>query len=123
MSAHKADLPPIPVGGWRLQAVCTTHVNEMLWDERVDGETDDERVERHAVAKSICYLRCPVREQCGNSVDVKYDEGIRGGHRLPPLHGQLTPAEVEMSRLLRKGWPLDQAARAADRLAGDSKAS
>lgn len=123
MSAHKADLPPIPMGGWRLQSACTARVNEMLWDERVDGETDEQRAERHTVARSICDLRCPVREQCGNAVDLKYDEGIRGGHRLPPLHAQLTPSETELTRLLRKGWPLDQAAQAVERRFGVEKAS
>lgn len=108
MSA-RIDLPLIPLGGWRTKAACTERVTEMLWDDRVEHESDKQRLERHRQAKEIC-LGCTVRTKCSDEADWSTDEGIRGGHKLPSLDSQRTPAESEMLRLLRKGWSLDQAA-------------
>jgi hypothetical protein len=110
MSAYRVDLPFIPLGGWRTQAACTRRVNEMLWDDHVEGETPKQREARHTEAKSICNTLCPVRAQCSAEVNWKVDEGIRGGHKLPTLNTHRTWAEDQMLRLLRKGCTLDEAA-------------
>lgn len=124
MSAYRRDLPLIPVGGWRTKAACTDRVGEMLWDDRLDHETDKQRDARHVKAKTVCRTECPVRVKCAEEADWRIDEGIRGGHKLPTLWGQRTPADDELSRLLRKGVPLDQAAyRAARQPVGDEQAS
>lgn len=120
---HRKDLPLIGVGGWRTQAACTERVREMLWDDRLEGESDDHRDERHGKAMAVCNRVCTVREQCGDGVDPKIDEGVRGGHRLPTLHAIHTAAESELLRLLGRGFPLDQAARGAQRVQSREKAS
>lgn len=123
MSHSRIDLPLIPLDSWRARAVCTERLKEQLWDDRVEGETDAQRDARHGRGMAVCNVSCPVREECGDSVDVKYDEGVRGGHLLPSLHAQHTPEESELLRLLQKGWPLDDAARASRRHRRASKAS
>jgi len=123
-AGRRVQLPLIRVGGWRSRAACTERVAERLWDDRLDDpETDKQRDQRHTQAKAVCNLQCPVRQQCSDEVNVKVDEGIRGGHLLPPLHGQHTPEEAKLHELLRKGWPLDQAAPAVARLFSGEKAS
>lgn len=122
MSAYRADLPFIPLESWRGRAACLGR-KDLLWDDRVEGETDPQRDARHVKAEAVCHLSCPVREECGDSVDPKYDDGVRGGHLLPTLHALHTDEEAELVRLLRKGWPLDQAVVGASRHARRSKAS
>lgn len=56
-----------------------------LWDATVDGESDAERVRRQAAGLRFCG-RCPVRSECLASVDLRHDDGIRGGHVLPTIH-------------------------------------
>lgn len=75
---HRVDLPLIRTGGWRVQAACVEKVNDRLWDDRVDGEKDVHREQRHRRAKAIC-ARCPVRNECLADVDWDVDAGIRGG--------------------------------------------
>lgn len=113
MSAYRRDLPLIPLGGWRAQAACPERMSEMLWDDQVEGESEAQRRERHRQAKAICNNVCPVREQCSEAVDWRIDDGVRGGHVLPPLWSTHSMREAEMARLLRKGLPLDLAARAS----------
>lgn len=123
MSAYRRNLPLIPVGGWRTKAACTARVQEMLWDDRVDGESDEQREERHTKGKDVCRNECPVREKCAAEADWRTDEGIRGGHKLPTLGIQHTAEEAELASLLRRGIPLDQAAGLARLRAGAEKAS
>lgn len=123
MSAHRVDLPLIPLEGWRAKAACPPRMKEMLWDDRVDDETDAQRDVRHGKAMDVCNRECLVREECGDKVDVKHDDGVRGGHLLPSLWAQHTPEESKLLELLRKGWTLDQAVRASRRLRRASKAS
>lgn len=59
-------------------------VAEPLWDAAVDGETDDERTARHLRALVIC-RHCPIRRECAADVDVRHDDGIRGGMVLPTI--------------------------------------
>lgn len=115
MSAYRRRLPLIPLGGWRAKAACTARVKEMLWDDRVDGETDGQRDARHAQAQAVCNHDCPVRARCSDEVNWRIDEGVRGGHLLPALNGQHTEEEEFLLSLLQKGWPLDQAVRAQER--------
>lgn len=113
--AQIRDLPLIPRDSWRDRAACTPRFAERLWDDRLDGETDAQRLERHRQAKLVCNTECPVREECANDTDWETDEGIRGGHKLPSLDSQRSASEAEMLRLLRKGYTLDQAARRTPR--------
>ena len=115
MSAYRRNLPLIPVGGWRARAACAERVQEVLWDDRVDGETDEQRDARHAKGKAVCRTECPVRARCAAEADWKIDEGIRGGHKLPTLGIQHTGEEEELLRLLQRGLPLDEAARLSQR--------
>lgn len=112
MPTHRQDLPFIPRDDWRARAACTKRVNDMLWDDKVEYESEKHRRRRHDEAKEICWTQCPVRQECADDVDWRHDEGIRGGHRLPSLDAQRTREDTEMLRLLRKGWSLDAAARA-----------
>lgn len=123
MSAYRRDLPLIRIGGWRTKAACADRVSELLWDDRVEGETDEQREARHSKGKAVCNRQCTVRAQCSEEVDWRIDEGIRGGHKLPTHGVQHTAEEAELAKLLRSGWPLDQAARAVARPPGDEKAS
>ncbi len=115
MSAYRRNLPLIPVGGWRARAACAPRVQEMLWDDRVDGETDAQRDRRLERGKAVCRTQCPVRAQCSAEADWRIDEGIRGGHKLPTLGIQHSGEDEELLRLLQKGLPLDEAARISQR--------
>ena len=109
MSARRIERSFIPLGGWRMKAACTARVKELLWDDKVDGETKEQRRKRHEEAKVVCNTQCPVRSQCSDEVDWKTDEGIRGGHKIPSLEDHRTRVEAETLRLLRKGYTLDSA--------------
>jgi len=121
MSAYRLEMPTIPLEDWRARAACGPE--EPLWDDRVEGETETQRDVRHGRALAVCNNACPVREMCGDAVDPRFDEGVRGGHILPTLWAQHTEQEAELVRLLRKGWTLDQAVRGAHRHARRSQAS
>lgn len=73
----------IPLESWRQQAACVEQVHEQLWDDKVDGEREEHRNERHRRAKAIC-RRCEVKVPCRQEVVLGVDEGIRGGEVLPP---------------------------------------
>lgn len=122
MGTQLTRLTPLPTGGWRDDAACARDTDLTLWDQRVgdDKEPPVEQAARHAKAKAICWSKCPVRDQCAADVDWRLDEGVRGGHVLPLLNAHANPGasarDKEMVRLLQAGWPLDAAAKAADRL-------
>lgn len=112
---HRSELPVIPLDDWRTEAVCAQRMGEMLWDDRIPGEESERaRAARHREAKAICKTRCPVRAKCAADADWRADEGtIRGGHKLPSLDSHRPKSEEELLHLLRKGYPLDDAARLA----------
>lgn len=60
-------------------------VTEPLWDANVEGENEIERSRRHAAGLRFC-RRCPVREACFAAVDLRHDDGVRGGAVLPTIH-------------------------------------
>lgn len=108
----------LPIGGYRDAAACARHHDVTLWDATVgEGrETESHRDARHAKARAICW-GCPVRAKCADDVDVDLDDGVRGGHILPLITtGSRSARDIELLRLLKAGVPLDDAARAADRL-------
>lgn len=113
--------PFIPRDGWREKAACARSADLTLWDGQRDvGESERARESRQAQAKTTCRAQCPVREACAADVDWRFDEGVRGGHVLPPLNtssrGNASRRDAELARLLRAGVPLDEAAKVADRL-------
>lgn len=55
-----------------------------LWDAYVHGETPRERAARQARALAFCWS-CPVRAECAAAIDLKHDDGIRGGILLPTI--------------------------------------
>lgn len=108
--------PAIPVESWREEAACAFHKDKTLWDAGPDRqEADRVREARQAQAKKICRTECPVREVCAATVDPRFDEGVRGGHTLPPLNAtsrsNASARDAHLSRLLRAGVPLDEAVR------------
>jgi hypothetical protein len=66
-------------------AACAGHRYPTWWDQSVDGEPREEQGWRHEAALYVCRRRCPVRQQCADSVDRRYDEGVKGGKVLGPL--------------------------------------
>ena len=58
---------------------------EPLWDAYVDGEHELEQRTRQARALAIC-RRCPIREACAASIDLRHDDGVIGGFLLPTIH-------------------------------------
>jgi len=58
---------------------------EPLWDAYVDGEHELEQRTRHARALAVC-ARCPIREACAASIDLRHDDGVIGGLLLPTIH-------------------------------------
>ena len=111
MGSVRQDLPIIPLDSWRAQAACASRVSEKLWDDYLEGETQEQTKTRHQKAKAICRNECPVRGKCSNDVDWRIDEGVRGGHVLPALHTNRSRHEEAMFQLLKKGYALDDAAR------------
>lgn len=111
------DLPFIPQDDWRLRAECGKPdlAALQLWDDRLDDfdaerEREKDRRARHEEAKDICRHRCPVRQECSDGVNWRFDEGIRGGHKIPSLDRHRTAEDNIVLRRLRKGWSLDRAA-------------
>ncbi|MFC9549835.1 WhiB family transcriptional regulator [Rhodococcus sp. NPDC056960] len=51
-----------------------------LFDDRVDGETDQDRILRHRYAVNIC-SHCPVIRACQAAADDHHSEGIWSGRR------------------------------------------
>lgn len=107
--------PLIPLDDWRADAECRKH-DPRLWDAGPDKkEPDSVRDHRLAQAKRICHTACPVRKECADDVNPWLDEGVRGGHVLPPAnfvgHRSVSARDVQLSKLLRAGVPLDEAVR------------
>jgi hypothetical protein len=82
--------PRIPNEEWRRHAACSFSADLTLWDAAVEGETPERKAQRHASAKAICRA-CPVAQKCGESVDFRWDEGIRAGHALPEKKNAARP--------------------------------
>ena len=59
-------------------------VREPLWDAIVHGEDEGAQASRHARALAFCRI-CPVRAACAAEIDLKHDDGIRGGIVLPTI--------------------------------------
>lgn len=79
--------PPTPDGNWRARAACFKHprLKPSTWDDTCGREPDDVRTQRIAAAKTVCRTECPVRQQCLDDVDLRHDEGVRGGEDLRDL--------------------------------------
>lgn len=107
----RSRLPQIRLDGWRAQAACSTRAAEGLWDDLLEHESEVRRRSRHGEAMTICRTACPVREQCAADVDWRYDDGIRGGHKLPSLGHTRSDEDSLLLDLLKTGLPLDDAAR------------
>ena len=73
--------------GWREQAACQDRnrfPDASLWDDmRGDGreemENAQQRQARIAQAKAVCRRLCPVMAECAATIDIQWDEGVRGG--------------------------------------------
>lgn len=110
--------PHIPAESWRDDAACAGE-DARLFDDRLERESDEAQEARHGKATSIC-RRCPVRLKCGQDIDIELDDGVRGGHVLPPLGARskknASHRDRELVRLLQSGWPLELAAPAVARI-------
>lgn len=87
--------PHIPPESWRERALCLGHdLPPQTWDDTVgdyeigDREHASMRAARVERAKSVC-RRCPVIDDCLRDVDLKWDEGVRGGVDLRELRAAL----------------------------------
>lgn len=74
----------IPLAAELIGSACAGHP-EPLWDATIVGESERQRVARQTRALAIC-RGCPVRLACAASVDLKHDDGIRGGMVLPTIY-------------------------------------
>lgn len=84
-----STMPPptgLTIGAWRERAICRNHprLPPSTWDDTAPGEggrRGDARAARVQLAKAVCRT-CPVATQCLADVDLRFDEGIRGGEDL-----------------------------------------
>lgn len=68
------QLPPMPRLG---NTPCAGRAP--MWDDRVEGESSDDRIERLTAARNIC-RRCPVRLGCDAEAQASpYTEGMWAG--------------------------------------------
>lgn len=91
----RADAPPLNFvrpGGWRERAACRRHpqLPPQTWDDSLGAEGEsresaDGRAKRVAKAIAVCNTECPVKAFCLATVDLRYDEGVRGGIDLRRL--------------------------------------
>lgn len=79
------SLKPPPVDlirpeGWRALAACNGHPSlpANTWDDSLQDGPEPGRTERIAAAVAVCKT-CPVRVPCLDDVDLRFDEGVRGG--------------------------------------------
>lgn len=89
-TAHNFRRPPAPDGSWRVRAACRNHprLKAAAWDDDAGighRETADDRAKRTAAARAVCWNECPVRRECLDAVDLRFDEGIRGGKDIRDL--------------------------------------
>lgn len=82
--------PRIPNEEWRRHAACSFSADLTLWDAAVEGEQPEEKDQRHELAKKVCRA-CPVGEKCAETVDLRWDEGIRNGKALPEKKNATRP--------------------------------
>lgn len=66
-----------------MTAACAGHP-EPLWDAPLDGEHEIQTTARHARALAVC-RSCPIRSECAAQIDVRVDDGVRGGILLPTI--------------------------------------
>jgi hypothetical protein len=77
-------------GDWRNDAACADHprLKPEAWDDTTDSDgmgTASVRWKRIAAAIKVCRTECPVRDACLADVDLRWDEGVRGGVDLRRL--------------------------------------
>lgn len=86
--------PPLILGPNLPDAACEGHdghcgaeLHGPLWDAHVDGETADQRTERHHAAIRICQ-HCPIRGECLNKrlEDNALGPGVWGGRLFDTKH-------------------------------------
>lgn len=81
--------PPFWLAGaeWKLRGSCRNHptLPPETWDDTTPigapRELAPQRAARVERAKAVC-ATCPVRQECVDSIDLRYDEGIRGGQDI-----------------------------------------
>lgn len=79
----------VQVDSWRDRAACNNHrtLPASTWDDSSEGDKTgrashrEERIER---AKAVCRT-CPVKDPCLATVDLAFDNGVRGGVDLRQL--------------------------------------
>lgn len=81
--------PELTRGEWRNRAACLNHprLKPEAWDDHCDedGYGDrSRRPKRIAAAIAVCNA-CPVRAECLDDVDLRWDRGVRGGVDLRAL--------------------------------------
>ena len=82
-------------------SLCAGHEHPEIFDQSVDGETRDQQGVRHDAALEVCG-RCPVRRECADSIDRRYDEGVKGGRVLGPLRPERYGGYGEVRGVLRR---------------------
>jgi len=91
-------IPPVPPRlsavddtHWRNRAACLNHPTVPPWtfdDQAGNGKEDSAaRARRIATAVAVC-KGCPVRDACLADVDLRFDEGVRGGVDLRKLRAK-----------------------------------
>lgn len=68
-----------------------------MWDDRVDGETPEERVRRLEAARNVC-RRCPVRLACDAEAHASpYTEGVWAGffHLEEPIYEEVAVTDPQ----------------------------
>lgn len=100
LSAPRSTPPPLALtaGGWRRDARCRKHptLPATTWDDAPGPghrELTEVRDARIALAKKVCRTECPVRQQCLRDVDLRYDEGVRGGEDLREIKAEMRRAQ------------------------------
>lgn len=90
---YAPDYEIVPAGDtWRNKAACRDHEtllpqawDDVTCDDNGRRETGRQRAMRVAAAKTVCDTECPVKHACLAAVDLRWDEGVRGGIDLRNL--------------------------------------